>query len=354
MQLYIHLPTNLKVFELFVENKEYILWWKSKDERQIAEFFLNNFPWEVMEELSSQYETNFVSLRKLKQIDHNITNNVQWIYYGSDNCEYLLPTKQEVEKALNLYEQANKKYFFKKWKKWFVLVTPYVWAKMLERAKETLSYLNEQWKFEVIVNDLWILHYIEKSCPNLKPMIGRIFHKLLKTPLVDTYWNHAHVPGGKMKNATPEQIDILQSEIVKNQNEFYNSIELSFKPYVKFLDKHNIERVWTDFMNKREKLYKKDYEKWIDLYYPWALVFTGRLCDTSAIENPERWNYAIDDICPRTCHRYDLFYNLKTVWYDLIQRWNSAFRSELNIERLDEKFIYNKKNRIIYAPFISV
>jgi hypothetical protein len=46
-----------------------------------------------------------------------------------------------------------------------------------------------------------------------------------------------------MKNATPEQIDILQSEIVKNQNEFYNSIELSFKPYVKFLDKHNIERV---------------------------------------------------------------------------------------------------------------
>jgi hypothetical protein len=107
-------------------------------------------------------------------------------------------------------------------------------------------------------------------------------------------------------------------------------------------------------MAKREKLYKKDYEKWIDLYYPWALVFTGRLCDTSAIENPERWNYATDDICPRTCHRYDLFYNLKTVWYDLIQRWNSAFRSELDIERLDKNFIYGWQNRIIYSPFISV
>jgi hypothetical protein len=46
-----------------------------------------------------------------------------------------------------------------------------------------------------------------------------------------------------MKNATPQQIDILQQEIVKNQNEFYNSIELSFKPFVKFLDKHKIDRV---------------------------------------------------------------------------------------------------------------
>ena len=354
MQLYIHLPTNLKIFELFVENKDYILWWKSKDEREVAWFFLKNFPWEVMNDLSSQYETNFVSLRKLKQIDNNITNNIQWIYYGSDNCEYLSPTKQELEKALELYEQANKKYFFKKWKKWFVLVTPYVGWKMLERLEETLNYLNEQWKFEVVVNDLWVLRHIQKNCPNLKPIVWRVFHKLLKTPLVDTYWNHAHVPGEKMKNATPQQIDILQQEIVKNQNDFYNSIELSFKPYIKFLEKNNIERVWTDFMNKREKLYQKDYEKWLDLYYPWALVFTGRLCDTSAIENPERWNYAVDEVCPRTCWRYDLFYKLKTVGYDLIQRWNSAFRWELEIERLDEKFIYNKNNRIVYAPFVSV
>jgi hypothetical protein len=46
-----------------------------------------------------------------------------------------------------------------------------------------------------------------------------------------------------MKNNTPAQIDMIQSEIIKNQNNFYNSIELSFKPYLKFLDKNNIERV---------------------------------------------------------------------------------------------------------------
>gem|GEM_PF-1769160 len=46
-----------------------------------------------------------------------------------------------------------------------------------------------------------------------------------------------------MKNKTPQQIQMIQDEIVKNQNNFYNSIELSFKPYLKFLDKNNIERV---------------------------------------------------------------------------------------------------------------
>jgi hypothetical protein len=49
-------------------------------------------------------------------------------------------------------------------------------------------------------------------------------------------------------------------------------------------------------MQKRENLFtspqpspSKERESiGIDLYYPWALVFTGRLCDTSAIENEKR------------------------------------------------------------------
>ncbi|MDR0772669.1 MAG: hypothetical protein LBF15_06945 [Candidatus Peribacteria bacterium] len=62
-----------------------------------------------------------------------------------------------------------------------------------------------------------------------------------------------------------------------------------------------------DFMEKREDLYKPSPldistpipkslppsqcergTNGIDLYYPWALIFTGRLCDTSAVENPSK------------------------------------------------------------------
>jgi hypothetical protein len=68
-------------------------------------------------------------------------------------------------------------------------------------------------------------------------------------------------------------------------------------------------------MEKREKLFDNSSSNTIgvDLYYPWALIFTGRLCDTSAIENPSRGYYATDDICPRTCNRYDINYKIKTV-----------------------------------------
>jgi hypothetical protein len=40
-----------------------------------------------------------------------------------------------------------------------------------------------------------------------------------------------------MKNKTPAEIDKIQKQIVENQNKFYNSIELSFAPFVKFLNK---------------------------------------------------------------------------------------------------------------------
>jgi hypothetical protein len=110
-------------------------------------------------------------------------------------------------------------------------------------------------------------------------------------------------------------------------------------------------------MEKREDLYNTSSSPdtpWIDLYYPWALVFTGRLCDTSAIENPAKWYYATDDVCSRVCNKYDINYKIKTIWYHLIQRWNAAYRSELNLDYLWDDFVKNEKNRIIFAPFITV
>jgi len=352
MKIYLQFPTNTKIFDLFVENKEYILWWNSKSEKEIAWFFLKNFPWEVMNELSPQYETNFVAIRKLKKLDKDIFNKIEWIYYGSDNCEYLAPTLQEVEHVFEWFYSIKNKYNIEGG---FTLVTPYVWQKMLnERIKPVLDFLNSRkvkQQIEVVFNDLWTLMYLKKACPNLKPIAWRLVNKLLKTPLIDTYWNRAHVPGELMKNKKPKEIEKIQKQIVEYQNKFYNSSEISFKPFLKFLSKHNIERATLDFMWNRDTLYK-EYEVGVDLHFPYSLVFTWRLCDTSAIEQPERWNYAIDDICPRTCFRYDIFYKIKTVWYQLIQRWNAWYRVEIDIDKVNKEFLENSKNRLVFSPFI--
>lgn len=299
-----------------------------------------------------------MAIREIKKkFGPDYFNKVDGIYYGSDNCEYLSPTKQELEKAIDKFQEFNKNFPPHKVRT-FTLVTPYVWNRMLDRIDEWLEYLNGlsiKNPIEIVVNDLWVLRLLNTKYTNIKINFWRVIHKLLKTPLIDTFGYEAHPAWELIKNKSEQEKLALRDEIVKWQMKFYNSSEVSLPVYRLFLEKYKVERVAHDFMEKREELYKQDsWNIWIDLYYPWALIFTGRLCDTSAIENPSRWMYAVDDICPRTCNRYDVFYKVKTVGYKMIQRWNAWYRSELNLDFLSEDFINNKNNRMVFAPFITV
>lgn len=356
MELFIHLGTNLEYFDLLVNWK---LLSQGKDDRELADFFMENFPWELAEKISPQYEVNFMAIREIKRkFGQDYFNKISGIYYGSDNCEYLVPMKSELQKAIEYFSEFNKN-FPPHLVRTFTFVTPYVWDKMMERLDESLEYLNNlkiKNPIEVVVNDFWVLNLINKKYKNLKIIFWRLIHKILKTPLIDTFWYEAHPAGELIKNKSEQEKLALREEIVKWQMRFYNSAEVSLEVYRNFLKKFWVERISLDFMEKRENLFDNDrFENFpVDLYYPWALVFTWRLCDTSAIENEKRGFYAVDEVCPRTCNRYDIFYKVKTVWYNLIQRWNSAYRSELNLDFLKENFYKNEKNRLVFAPFISV
>lgn len=354
MQLYIHLWTNLEYFDLLNNGKLLSQW---KKDRELASFFMQNFPGELAENISPQYEVNFMAIREIKKrFWPEYFNKIDWIYYWSDNCEFLIPTKIEIEKAIIKFQEFNKNFPPHKIRT-FTFVTPYTGNKMMERLEESLEYLNSlniKNPIEVVVNDLWTLRLLTTKYTNLKINFGRLIHKILKTPLIDTYWYEAHPAGELIKNKSEQEKLKLREEIVKWQMKFYNSSESSLDVFKGFLKKHSVNRVALDYMEKREDLFQNNSEVWIDLYYPWALIFTWRLCDTSAIENPSRWMYTTDEICPRTCDRYDVSYKIKTVWYNMIQRWNSWYRSELNLDFLKEDFSNNDENRLIFAPFITV
>lgn len=366
MQLFIHIGTNKEYFELLNAGKLLSQWKKDKD---IAAFFMDHFPWELAETISPQYEVNFVWIREIKKkFWQEVFNKIDGIYYGSDNCEYLTPTVQEVEQAIENFKQFNKN-FPPHTTRTFTLVTPYVWDKMLERLEWWLKFLNElkiKNPIEVVVNDFWVLRLLTTKYTNLKISFGRVIHKMLKTPLIDTFWYEAHPAWEKIKNKSEQEKLKLREEIVKWQLKFYNSTEVSLDIYRNFLTKFGIERVALDYMEKRGELFENisnphpnplpmgEGNLGVDLYYPWALIFTGRLCDTSAVENPSRWYYAVDDICPRSCDRYDVSYKVKTVGYKMIQRGNAWYRSEVNLDFLPEKFAKNKDNRLVFAPFITV
>jgi collagenase-like PrtC family protease len=61
---------------------------------------------------------------------------------------------------------------------------------MMERLEESLEYLNNlniKNPIEVVVNDLGVLRVLTTKYTNLKINFGRLIHKILKTPLIDTY-----------------------------------------------------------------------------------------------------------------------------------------------------------------------
>lgn len=370
MNLHIHIGTNLEYFDLL---NEWYLLSAGKADRDIAHFIMQNYPGELATDISPQYEVNFMWIREIKKrIWKDAFNKIDGIYYWSDNCEYLSVYKHEIEKAIIKFQEFNKNYPPHKTRT-FTLVTPYVWDQMLSKLEESLEYLdnlNIKNPIEVVVNDFWVLRLLSTKYTNLKPIFWRVIHKILKTPLIDTFGYEAHPAWEKIKNKSEQEKLALRDEIVKWQMKFYNSAEVSLDIFQNFLSKYNVERVALDFMEKREKLFdnsrfwktlspnsslKEEKEAiGIDLYYPWALIFTGRLCDTSAIENPSRWMYATDDICPRTCNRYDVSYKIKTTGYNMIQRWNAGYRSELNLDFLPDDFIKNQNNRLVFAPFITV
>ena len=356
MQLYLHLWTNIEYFKLL---NEWYLLSRGKEDREIASFFSENFPWELAETLSPQYEVNFETLRELKKkFWPDVFNKIDGIYYGSDNCEYLAPYKKDIVEAIEQFKLFNQKYPPHTIRT-FVLVTPYVGNVMMNYLEETLEYLNNlQIKnpIEIVVNDFWVLRLLSTKYTRLKPIFGRVIHKLLKTPLIDTMGYDVHPSWEDLKNKPIQEKERLQAEIIKWQLRFYNSAEVSLDFFRDFLKRYSIERVTLDFMERRETLYynTRFWDIWIDLYYPWALIFTGRLCDTSAIENPNRGYYATDDICPRTCNRFDVFFKIQTSYYHMLQRWNAWYRSEVNLDYLPEDFINNQKNRLIYAPFVTV
>jgi hypothetical protein len=81
------------------------------------------------------------------------------------------------------------------------------------------------------------LNLLHKKYTNLKPVFGRIIHKLLKTPLIDTYGYEAHPAGELIKNKTEQEKLALRAEIVKWQLKFYSSVEANLEEYREFLKK---------------------------------------------------------------------------------------------------------------------
>lgn len=333
---------------------------------EISKWFWTNFVWELEEELSPQYEIQVKSLSEMrKKFWKKILNDIEWIYWWTEQCEWLTPNLLETKKAIDQMIDFNKKYISHK-KLQFAFLTPYWWSDLIKnKLIFNFDYLNENarhinkwiWKIEIIVNDLWTLQILqEKKYSNLIPVFWRLLCKQLKMPLVDSIWLEENIklPWKLIKNKEKEEIEKLRIEFAKNQREVLSRSSLHTDYFTKFMKENNVYRWWLDYNEQFKKLFE-DHTVDLDVYYPYSIVFVWRLCDTSALEDQKRWYYPIDRPCWRTCMLYDLCVNwINQTKFKIFQRWNSQFRSAINLENLSEKFINDQiyENRLIYTPMI--
>jgi hypothetical protein len=108
-----------------------------------------------------------VHANSLRLLTQAMASHCSAVRLGSEFCEILLPTGDELEEAVELAQRAGKE---------FAYVTPRLSNAGIEGVEEQLALLNDGGETHVVFNDLGVLNLLG-AYPNLHPHLGR--HLLL-------------------------------------------------------------------------------------------------------------------------------------------------------------------------------
>jgi collagenase-like PrtC family protease len=143
------------------------------------------------------------------------------VRFGSEFCEWKIPSLNTLEKAYNLTND---------WGKEFVYITPRVSNNNLEKIRDHLNFFNEEKKNKVVVNDLGTLNIL-KVYPKINPHLGR---QLVYIP--------ARCPWNEI---TEHDVGFLTKR--KITNIFYQT-SLNYKPTIQFFQKLGVQGVDVDWI----------------------------------------------------------------------------------------------------------
>lgn len=355
MRLYINVINN----EIF-SNLDDLLFC---DDKKVSEWFAKTFVGELAEELSPQYELQIKSISNIKKIfgKDALKKMLDGVYWGTEQCEWLVPELKETIQAIEQFKVFNKQHISHK-KMNFVFLTSYWWSPIVKkRLLENFEYLDanaykinpNSWTVEIVVNDVGTLILLKKFT-RLQPIFGRLFGKSLKMPLVEANgWEDAvKIPWEVMKNKTPEEIKAIREEITQNQKKMLSRTALHTPQFWRFAESQGIKRASLDYNERYPEMFK-DHNHSIDVYYPYGLIFVGRICDTCWVKDVERSYYSLDRPCARECKKFDLFIkNFDPTTYKTFQRWNAQYMSNIDLGAIKGLLTDTLDHRLVYTPLI--
>lgn len=238
----------------------------------------------------------FVS--RINDIPSLETDKFDFLYFGNEFCENLIPTIADFQNAATWCLKYNIK---------LVFVTPYTSEFGLEQLKELLNYIkiNAQ-ETEIVFNDWGVYHYC-KSQGFSKLILGRLLNKLER--------------------------DVRIGQLKKNDSEFYDYLRTPsiLSNYMcKYLKDENIERIEFDnvFQGINYKYFSNQHK--YSLYYPYLYLTTSRLCPNN------NHYYQNKDICKKDCYNRVFVINTENSMQLLYVRGRTVF---LKNEKLDPNYV---------------
>lgn len=166
-------------------------------------------------------------------LEEAVESNCNSLRFGSEFCEYKIPSLNLLKKAYELVHNKEKE---------FTYVTPKLSNKGLELIKTHLTLLNEKENLNVVINDFGVLNIIE-NYPNLKPYLGRQLIRIpARSPWVDEYIKEGGILTKRWLNKVfsstsfnyPLTMDFFKTKGVRNVDvDWIPRIFTSFKAIIK-------------------------------------------------------------------------------------------------------------------------
>lgn len=206
----------------------------------------------------------------------DFTKKISHLYFGSEFCQYRIPTLEEVEAAYTLCKELQYTFTF---------VTPYVPQSGLNKLIQIFSWLNEQRNdIEIVVNDWGVCYHVTKNYDHLLVNIGRLLNKMIRDPRIAHLYDDEEAP--------------------ERAKSVFMSQTLSTPYFAQFLKRMNVNRIEFDsFIQPIEKTVDNFGMK-ATMYVGYGVVATGRSCLVGTLHKAKEDKFRGDIVCKQQCVRY--------------------------------------------------
>lgn len=237
-----------------------------------------------------------VHTNDLRSLREALNSRCQSVRLGSEFCEYVLPTLDELDEALELVREMGKE---------FAYVTPRLSVAGIEELKQQLALLNDRGEAWIVFNDFGVLNILEHY-PNLHPHLGRL---LLLVP-ARTPWVTQHMQR--------EDLTVRRREWLRS---LYSSTSLNYGATIELYRGYGCERADLDWIPRTFSSLSFLVEKGLHLSVHLQLVpaTVTRKCHMARFLGEE-----VPEDCSRPCLDRALFLRNEGFGLDLYLHGNAA------------------------------